>query len=68
MLKYNKLDLPKNFASGYSLRFQYFFNLVVQMVAKTEERRISFEELYGYIEREHQLNNSDNTKEKEISQ
>jgi hypothetical protein len=48
----NKVKMPEGYKLKYSLKFQYFFNLVLRMIAKKESERVDFDEIYEYIEEE----------------
>lgn len=51
-LKLNPLHLRPHFTSRFSLKFQRFFDLVLQMISKDESSRIDFDKIYAYIEEE----------------
>lgn len=49
-LKQAKLTLPLGFSRDHSMKFMEFFDYVLRMLSKSESERITFEEVYNYVE------------------
>lgn len=48
-LKESQLKLPPHYVNQFSLKMHSLLDIVIKMVSKTEQSRISFEDLCEYI-------------------